>query len=180
MDNLINILIVDTTYSWNHNVFVYFRVDFDNINLKIVQFFLSPVVWSPRTTLIYHKITIFKRFRCIFLNTNIKFKGTWWNGIVRVKWIVINWSRRMYNGAVGKMTQNNPNYLIMSHVAISQFHIGLGLDKHRKVCHENFKSNIWSSVFMKQNSWDCLIFEEGASTSKAWSICRLTPKISSS
>ena len=46
----------------------------------------------------------------------------------------------------------------MSRVSISQFHSGLGWDKHRKVWHAIFDCNIRSYIFMKQHSTDCIKF----------------------
>ena len=46
----------------------------------------------------------------------------------------------------------------MSRVSISQFHSGLGWDKHRKAWHAICDCNIRSSIFMKQHSRYCIKF----------------------
>ena len=102
MDKPLNIILVEIIDSFNHNIFVYFRVEFDNLNLNIVQIVLSLIGWLPITTLRFHKITIFKRFRCNLLETNIAFKWIQLYGIGKVTYIVINWSYRIYNGVVSK------------------------------------------------------------------------------
>ena len=140
--------ILDTIYSWNHNIFVSSRVDFDNFYLKIV-FFSSLVGWYPRTTLRVNKITMFKMFRCDLLKTNIKFEVTWWDGIGRVTWKIINWYHWVYNVTVIKIKLNDPNFLGRSHISIRQFYIGFGWDKHQKVWHAICDCNIFSYIFMK-------------------------------
>ena len=129
MDNLRNIILQDTTDSWNHNIFVSFRVEFYNLNLKMVQIVLSPVGWPQRMTLRFQKITTFRRFRNIFLKTNITFKGPQLYGNGRVTCTVINLPNRIYNRTVWKMAQNSPNWLVIPCVYISQFQIGLSWDK---------------------------------------------------
>ena len=41
-------------YSWNHNIFVSGRVDFDNLNLKIVHFFLCLLEYIITLLLTYY------------------------------------------------------------------------------------------------------------------------------
>ena len=41
MDKLMKILFLDTTYSSKHNIYVILRYDYDSLNLKIVQTFMS-------------------------------------------------------------------------------------------------------------------------------------------
>ena len=40
----------DTTYCWNHIIFISVRVDIENLNIKIVQIVLGPIWWHPITT----------------------------------------------------------------------------------------------------------------------------------
>ena len=93
---------------------------------------------------------------------------------------IINWSHWIYNGTVRKATHNNSNFLGMSRVSISKFHSGLVWSKHRKMWHAIFDCNIWSYVFMKQHSRECIKFEGGATTSQLWIICMSTSRRSSS
>ena len=149
MNKLRESLFWKSTDSWENNILVYARIDIDNFELKIVKIVASLVGWSPITTLRVKKVTMFKRFRCNLLKTNIKLEGNWWYSVVRVTWTIINWSNWIYNQTVSKATYNNTNSLGMSCVSISQFHIGLGWDKHRKAWHAICDCNICSSIFMK-------------------------------
>ena len=76
MNKLIDILLGETTYIWNHNIYINLRVDIENIKLKIVQIVLILGGWPPRTAQRVKKITMFKRFRRKILKPNKKFKGT--------------------------------------------------------------------------------------------------------
>ena len=71
---------------------------------NIVDIVLSPIGWSPRATLSINKFTMFKRSRRNLLKSNIKFEGTWWDGVGTVTWKIINWSHCIYNGTVMKST----------------------------------------------------------------------------
>ena len=53
--------------------------------------------WTPST--------MFKRFRHNLLKPNIKFERTWWDGVERETWIIINCSYCIYNGTVRKPTK---------------------------------------------------------------------------
>ena len=135
MNKLKEILPWDPTDSWNHNISVSLRFDLANIFLRIVQFFPNPVGWttkttlrgkivlgtvgkSIRTTLKFHKIKTFKKFRRNLLKTNITFKVTSWDGIVRVTCTIINWSHWIYNGKWGKLykTYSSPRCPHFIHV----------------------------------------------------------------
>ena len=85
-----------------------------------------------------------------------KFEVNQWYGVGRVTWTIINWGHWIYNGTVRKMTQNNPNSLVMSCVSISQFYSGIGWDKLRKLWHAICDCNILSSLFLKQQSRYCI------------------------
>ena len=64
------------TDSWDNKILVSVRIYLDDFELKIVNIVASLIGWSPRTTLRVNKITMFKRFKCNFLKTNIKLEGT--------------------------------------------------------------------------------------------------------
>ena len=130
----------------------------DNFYLKMVNIFLSLVWWSPRTTLRVKKVTMFKRFRCKLILTNIKCEGTWWDSVGRATCTIINWPNWIYYWTVSKTKSNNPNSLGMSHVSINQFYSVLGWDKYRKLWHAILDWNIRSSIFMKKHSRDCIKF----------------------
>ena len=131
-------------------------IEFDNLTLKIVQIFMGTIWLPPITALRVHKITMFKSIRCNLLETSITLYGVWWYGILRVNWTVINWSHRIYNGEVRKMTSNNPNYFGISCVSIRQFCIGFCWDEDLKVLQKIVNPKIYSSVFMKQHIWNCI------------------------
>ena len=92
------------TYSWDNNITVYMRFEFENLYLKTFKIALSLVGWYPRMALRFNKITMFKRLRRNLLKNNIKFEGAWWDGVGRVTWKIINWSQCIYNGTVMKVT----------------------------------------------------------------------------
>ena len=94
------------TYSWDKNITVFVRVDFDNFDLNIVNIVLSLVGWSPRRTLRVKKVkvTMLKRFRRNLLRANIKFEGTLLYGIGRVTRKIINCSHWIYDGTFRKET----------------------------------------------------------------------------
>ena len=50
MDKLINILFQEKIDSWNHNIFISGRFEFDNLNIKIVQIVLDNIGRPPRKT----------------------------------------------------------------------------------------------------------------------------------
>ena len=81
-------------------------------------------------------IKMLKRLIRIFLRTDNFFKDTQLYGIWRMVWKEINWYHRIYNGTVCP-TQNNPNSLVISHVAIIKFHIGFVWDKHHFLSLDN-------------------------------------------
>ena len=148
----------ESTYSWYNNILVSMRIYLYTFKLNIVKILVSLVWWYPKTTLRVNIVTMLKRFICKILKTNIKFEGSWWYSVGRVTWTIINWSNWIYNQTVRKATYNNTNSLGMSRVSISQFHSGLGWDKHIKVWHAICDCNIRSSIFMKQHSRDCIEF----------------------
>ena len=158
MNKLRDSLFWKSTYSWDNKILVSLSIDIDNFELKIVNIVVSMVWWSPRITLRVNKVTMFKRFRCNLFKTNTKLEGTWWYSVGRVTWKIINCSNWIYNWTVSKETWNNPNYLGMSRVSISQFNSGLGWDRHRKVWHTICDFNICSSIFMKRHSRYCIKF----------------------
>ena len=73
-----------------------------NLYLKIVNIIFSLLGWSPRTILRVNKVNMFKNFRRKLLKDNLKFEGTWWDGVVRVTWKIINWYHWIYNGNIEK------------------------------------------------------------------------------
>ena len=137
-----NILLGHTKEIWNHIIFVSFRGNFENINLKIVQIVLSPVEWPPKKTLRVYKVTTFKRFIRKLLKTNKCFEVNQWEDIKRMTWTLIKRYHRIYNGKVSN--NKKPKSLGNFRVAISQFNIGLGWYKHRKVWHKICNYNIGS------------------------------------
>ena len=92
------------TDSWDKNIPVSVRVDFEIFYFKIVKIFLILIGWSPITTSRVNKITMLKRFRHNILKPNIKFEGNWLDGVGRVTWTIIKWYRWIYNGKVKKVT----------------------------------------------------------------------------
>ena len=92
------------TDSWYKNILVSVIFDLEILYLNMVNIVFILVVWSPITTLRFNKVTIFKSFIQNLLKANIKFEGTWWDGIGRVTWTIINWSHLIYNGTVRKST----------------------------------------------------------------------------
>ena len=157
MNKLRDSLFWNSTDTWDNKIIVYVNIYPENFELKIVKIIVGLVWWSPRPTLRVNIVTMFKRFRCNLLKTNIKLEGTWLDIVKRLTWTVIHWSNWIYNQTFRKVTYN-PNSLGMSRVSISQFHSGLGWDKHRKVWHAIFHCNICYSVFMKQHSRYCIQF----------------------
>ena len=175
-----NILFWKSTDSWDNNISVSMRVNFDNFDLKKVEIILILVGWYLRRTLRVNKATIPNSFRRNLLKCNIKFQETWWDGAGRVHWTIINWYQYIYIGTVIKTTSNDPNYFSMYHVSIRQFHIGLGRDKYRKVLHEICYWKFCSYIFIKQHSKDCINFEGQSNTRQSWSIWISTYRRSSS
>ena len=125
-----------------------------NLYFKMVYIFLILVGESPRKLLRVNKIRIFKRFKCNLFKINTTFDVTWWDGVGRLTCTLINWYQWIYNGTVRKMTQNNPISLGISHVFIRQFHIVLGMGGYRKVWHAICDTELFSSIFMKQQNRD--------------------------
>ena len=74
MNKLRESLFWKSTDSWDNNIIVSVRIDPDNFELKTVKIVASLVGWSPRMTLRVNKVTMFKRFRCNLLKTNINLR----------------------------------------------------------------------------------------------------------
>ena len=158
MNKLREILFWNCTNSWDSNIAVSVRIDFDNFYLKIFEIVLSLVGQSTIMTLRFNKLKMFKRFICNLLKANIKFESTCLYGVGRVNWKIINWSHWIYYGPVSKVTWNNPNHLGMYLVSIRNFHSVLGWYKQRKVWHLLCECNIRSTIFMKQHSREYIKF----------------------
>ena len=62
--------------NWDNNIIVSVRFNFENFYLKIVNIVLGMVDLSPRKTLRFNKVTMFKRFRHNLLKSNIKVEVT--------------------------------------------------------------------------------------------------------
>ena len=152
MNNLIEILFSKCTDSWYNNITVYMRFEFDHLDLNISDIVWILVEWYPIMTLRVNTGTILKRFRRNLLKPPKKIEGTWWDGVGRVTWKIVNCSHKIYNGIVRKAKQKNPNSFGMPLVSISQFHSYIGWYRHRKVWHEMCDWKNFSSIFMKQQS----------------------------
>ena len=161
MNKFRDILFWECTYNWDNNILVSVRVYLDNFYLRIVKIVLSVLWQSPRTISRVNKFTMFKRFRCNLVITNIKFEDIWWDSVRRVTCTIIKISIWIYYLTLRKATLNNPNYLGMYRVSISQFHSVLVWDKHRNLWHEICYCKIQPSIIMKQHSRDCIKFWSG-------------------
>ena len=142
-----------STYSWDNKILVSLSIDIDNFELMVVKIVVSLVWWSPRTTLRVNKVTMFKRFRCNLFKTNTKLEGTWWYSVGRATWKIINCSNWIYNWTVRKATWNNPNYLGMSHVSISQLLVSL-VGTNIEKCDIQFVTSTFAPPYLWNNTVD--------------------------
>ena len=98
MNKTSDILFWKCTDSWDNNIPISVRVDLDNFHLNIVQIVLILIGWSPKMNFRINKVTMIKRFIWNLLKVDIKYEGTWWEGVGTVTCTIINWPHWIYNG----------------------------------------------------------------------------------